>query len=381
MTETAEADETANELCERALEAAGDDVRMRLEIVAAASRMSDYDVARKLAYAHEALALAEADDVGPQLHSYALLAIAEAEFFAGHGIDDAVFRHAAELEEAALPSAPGRSPHRMHHYSDVRPSARLRGILDIYADDLDAARQEFELERVVADEHGDEVQLGRTLIRLGLIELRGGRLELAETHLDEAATVLERTGQDALIRWMLATRASLEALRGNVDEARATAGRALALATAVGAHWGIAECHAALGFLELSLDRPANAVEHLARSAEHEDRIGLLEPRLVRGRADYVEALVAVGELDRARVELERFAATRLHGPRRPADAPERSCSPRSVTSPARPTLSTPHSTRTNGSGCPSSVHEPSSSRAVCIVGGTSDASPESCSI
>jgi DNA-binding NarL/FixJ family response regulator len=310
MTETADAGETANQLCERGLEAAADDVELRIEILAAASRMFDHDVERKLAYAQDALELAESKGIAPQLLSYALLAVAEAEFFAGNGIAAGVFERAAELEVAATAgrsAAPGRSLHRVHHYSDVRPSARLLGILHIYADELDGARREFELERMVADAHGDEVQLARTLVRLGLIELRAGRWELAAAHLDEAATVLERTEQAALLRWMLATRASLETLRGNVAEARALAERALELAVEAGALWGEAECRAALGFLDLSLGDPPAAVVHLSAAAELAERIGPAEPRLFRSQADHVEALVVLGQLDQAAHELSRL--------------------------------------------------------------------------
>jgi DNA-binding CsgD family transcriptional regulator len=306
MTETAEAGEAANELCEQALEAAAEDLELRVET----SRMSDYDAARKTAYARDALDLADRADVGPQLRSYALLAFAEAEFFAGNGIAyDAVHR-AAELETAVAAEA-RRSLHRVHHYSDVRPSARLLGILHIYADELDEARAEFELEREVAAEHGDEVQLARTLIRLGLIELRSGSWDLAARHLGEAESVLERTRQHALWRWMLATKASLAALHGQTEEARAAGEESLALSEAAGTLWGMAECHAALGFLDLSLGDLRAARAHLDASAELNERIGPREPRLLRSQADHVEALVALGELDRAENAVDRLESGR----------------------------------------------------------------------
>ena len=46
MTETADAGEAANELCEQGLAAAAGDSDLQVEILAAASRMSDYDVER-----------------------------------------------------------------------------------------------------------------------------------------------------------------------------------------------------------------------------------------------------------------------------------------------------------------------------------------------
>src|SRR5206468_8283397 len=110
-------------------------------------------------------------------------------------------------------------------------------------------------------------------------ELRAGNWRLAEAHLNEAGGILERTRQEALTRWMLATRATLEALRGQADKARATGEEALALSVAAGTAWGVGECHATLGFLDLSLDSPHAALEHLDRAAEVAARIGPNEPR------------------------------------------------------------------------------------------------------
>lgn len=315
-SETTEAGEVAIDLCEQALAAAGDDVGLRTEILAAASRMSDFDVARKVSYAQAALELAKAGRVSRQLRAYALLAFAEAEFFAGRGLAHNAIRRAARFETDLRPST--RALHRVHHYSDVRPSARLLGILQIYADELDAARTEFEHEREVASDHGDEAQLARTLIRLAVIELRAGRLDLADRHVREAARVLERTGQEALRRWLLATKALLDALRGSVDEARAAGEQALRLSVAAGALWGIAECHAALGFLDLSLGELASASAHFDRAEEINECIGPAEPRLLRYHADQIETLVGLGELARADALLER-----LERPgRRAVDAP-----------------------------------------------------------
>ncbi|MGH3129141.1 MAG: helix-turn-helix transcriptional regulator [Gaiellaceae bacterium] len=316
-SETSDAGEVATDLCERALGEAGDDVDLRTEILAAASRMYDFDVERKASYATAATELAQRSHVSPQLQAYALLAHAEAEFFAGRGISHEAFDRAAELEsEAALAGGlgPARAAHRVHHYSDIRPSARLLGILRIYADELDAARAEFELERAAALEHGDEGQLARTVIRLAIIELRAGNWDLADGHLHEAASVLERTRQEALWRWLLVTTASLDTVRGRVDEARGAAEQALALATEAGAVWQIAESHAALGLLDLSLDDPAAADGHLERAAAINDRIGPEEPRLLRFHADQVETLVSLGELDRATVALARLEQRRLPG-------------------------------------------------------------------
>ena len=52
-----------------------------------------------------------------------------------------------------------------------------------------------------------------------------------------------------------------------------------------------------LGFLELSLGRPAEADEHLSRAVELERAMGVSEPAYFRVVPDEVEALVALGRL------------------------------------------------------------------------------------
>ena len=130
----------------------------------------------------------------------------------------------------------------------MRPSARLLGILRIYADELDEAREEFELERDVALAHGDEVQLARTLIRLAVIETRSGRWQLAETYLEESDHIVDRTGQQWLRCWLLVARSVLDTLRGRTREALAEAEAALELAAAVESSWFVADSQVALGF-------------------------------------------------------------------------------------------------------------------------------------
>jgi DNA-binding CsgD family transcriptional regulator len=307
-SETSQAGDAAG-LCVAALEAAEGEPELQVEVLAAASRMSDEDVGRKAAYAREAHELAAREAaVSPALEAYALLALAEAQFFEGRGLRMDLIDHAAELEEAAGGTRQGGRPlHRVHHYGDVRPSARLLGILRIYADDLDEARLEFELERDVALAHGDDVQLARTLIRLAVIETRAGSWDLAETHVEEAHANLEHTRQDWLRCWLLVAGSVLDTLRGRTDRARARGEGALDLAATVGSIWFAADSLTALGFLDLTLGDVAAARSVFTRSSEVERRIGMGEPRLLRSHPDHVETLVALGELDAAEEVLARL--------------------------------------------------------------------------
>ena len=62
-----------------------------------------------------------------------------------------------------------------------------------------------------------------------------------------------------------------------------------------------------LGFLELSLGRPAEADAHLSRAVELEQAMGVREPAYFRLVPDEVEALVALGRLDEAEALLAPF--------------------------------------------------------------------------
>ena len=304
--EWAQGSEAASQLCEQALlEAGEEDIELRAEIHAAASRTSDHDVQRKLAHAEAAVELGDRLAASHAVRAYALLAFAEAAFYAGRGIVSEVFDRAAALEEQAEGATTARLLHRVHHYSDVRPSERLRGILAIYADEFDLARTEFERERQIALDYGDDVQLARSLARLAIVELRAGDWQLSEERLGEMAAVLDRSGQDSGRWWIRSIRAALDAHAGRFDSARQAGAEALAMARSPDQE---AETRIALGFLELSAAQYAAARKHLDRVHDIVAEIGIREPGLFRYHADRIEALLALGAVDEAEAAVEELA-------------------------------------------------------------------------
>ena len=94
-------------------------------------------------------------------------------------------------------------------------------------------------------------------------------------------------------------RALIAAHRGRVDEARAGAERDLAQAEAMGIRISVSGSAWILGFLELSLGDPSAALAYLGRSYELRSDF-MLEPAQRLELGDFLEALVGVGELDRA---------------------------------------------------------------------------------
>lgn len=310
LSEWADGSVIATGICEEALVAAGDDIELRAEIHAAASRICDHDAERKRSHARAALELTERGTAGSRLRAYALLAFAEAEFKAGQGILHDVFEEASRLELAEEKADPvraaGRS-HTVHLYSDVRPSDRLLGILRVYADELGPARVVLEKERRAVTEYGDDAQLARTLGRLATVELRAGNWDLADRHVRDMSKVAERTGEGVVSHRRLTLEAELAALRGELATARKAASDALAIAESNGWPWEKAQALATLGFVDLTEGDANSAREHLDRVDESYRAMGFGEPGLFRHQADHVEALVASGDVGHAVEALDRF--------------------------------------------------------------------------
>jgi DNA-binding CsgD family transcriptional regulator len=78
--------------------------------------------------------------------------------------------------------------------------------------------------------------------------------------------------------------------------------------------------------LELSLDRPREAHELLGPLAEQCEAEGVVEPGALRFLPTEIEALIALGDQDRARAELERFEGRAQRLERRSALAGAHRC-------------------------------------------------------
>jgi len=344
VTDWTDGGKASTALCESALIDAGADDELRAEIHAGASRMWDHDPERKSYHAQAALELAPRGVGDPHLRAYALLASAEAQFYAGHGILGDVFDEAATLEASApfeTLDRIDRYSHTMHVYSDVTPSSRLLGILRLYADELDAARAELERDRRASLDHGDEAQLARSLGRLATVELRAGNWQLADRHLGDLQAVVQRTGQGIARHRGLLVKSQLDAVLGHVASARAGAQEAVRIANAAGWIWETCDSYAVLGFVELTAGNVAGAREQLDRADERYGRIGLGDPGFIRYQADHIESLVSTGDLPAAEAALERFEGqARAVGRASALALAARSCSPVAATLRERPRLS-----------------------------------------
>jgi DNA-binding CsgD family transcriptional regulator len=176
----------------------------------------------------------------------------------------------------------------------------------VWSDELDAARAALTDIEERAVEQGDESSLPFVLTYLSLAEFLAGRWEEALRAAEEGADVALAAGSATGRAFALSVRALVASGLGRERAARSDANEALALAER-GSMFAMTTSLWALGLLELSLDRPAEAHELLAPLVARVEDAGIGELGSIRFVTDDVEALSRLGDLDSAAALLARF--------------------------------------------------------------------------
>ena len=217
------------------------------------------------------------------------------DFLLGRGVDWSRVERAVALEDpgALLPLA-------------LRPSM-IAALLKLYVGRVPEARAELMALRLASIDSGDESDLALVLFWLAWAETLSGAFATAASLAQEAADHAAHTGSDSSLGWALAQRAIVHAHRGEAAEARADAQAATEICTRLGLRPPLLWVAAALGLLELSLGNAAGAWAATAPLAEAHEAHGIAEPSTVFLPAT-LEALIGLGELDRAERLLESFA-------------------------------------------------------------------------
>jgi DNA-binding CsgD family transcriptional regulator len=133
------------------------------------------------------------------------------------------------------------------------------------------------------------------------LECWAGNWDTAEEYALEGCRVAEETNQLTMRPPTLYSLALVRSHRGLLTEAQENAAEALALCEQTGNVPFTARVLSVLGFIALSLDDHQAAVSHLDRLAEVTASFGLREPGVIRFLPDAIEALSALGLVDRAR--------------------------------------------------------------------------------
>lgn len=288
----------ASQLLTRALGEAGGDRTLRAgierDLAWAVMLCGDMDAAA----AHAQSALRHIGDGSDDaMRAEVLAATAMAEFLQGGGIQDGAMREAIELA-ATTSDTP----------IEWRPNMMLGMMLNWSGATAEARRRFDDLHRVVR-EAGDDTSLPFLLAQMSESATWDGDWAAAVRHAGEAVALSLQTGQEPMRAAALYAKALAEAHRGNLDEARTDAHAGLELAEAVGSVVMMIWNQAVLGFVELSVDDPAAAHQHLAPLIAWRDVVGIREPGMLRFMPDEIEALVALGQLERADALLVGYEA------------------------------------------------------------------------
>jgi DNA-binding CsgD family transcriptional regulator len=281
-----------------AREACGDDLVMRSEIEQHLSWAVSVagNIPRGAEHARVALELAERrQDAGALSRALAMVAIVN--FFLGGGVDAPTMQRSLALEEWTEPLP-----------VEWRPSF-LHGYMLKQTGELQAAREVLEDVQSRLEGQGDEAALPFLLSTLSQLECWAGNLERAAQHAETGHELAVQTGQGLTRAFLLSSRALVHALRGHTDQARSLAEEGLAIAQRGGLYPAMQLNTSVLAFVDLSLGRHLAVDTRLGPLADVLTRVGMSEPGILRFVPDEVEALVALGELERATLVLDAFEA------------------------------------------------------------------------
>ena len=162
-----------------------------------------------------------------------------------------------------------------------------------------------------ADRHlveaGLELMRHDTLPILSEVECAAGDWAAAARHADEGYDIVVYAGLDEIRDQMLYAKAHVAALMGRLDEARRDATEGVSLAAAQGNLWSEVENRSVLGFIALSVGDVAEVVRVLDPAERVLAGSGIAEPGAFPFIPDLAEALVTLGQLDRAKQIVDRL--------------------------------------------------------------------------
>lgn len=269
-----------------ALAEAGGDPALEATIHIRLSRSMAWDEGAERGAAHAELAVRAASQTkDAEIRCRALAAHGDWQFRAGRGIPRAVMDEAVTLERSLAAWPIDRGPtdllaRQLVWALDVEPA---RGLLHELRD----------AHRTRSDADGEATATWW----LALLEWRAGSWDEAERYAAESFDIRLQLGSVLPVDGFPVT--VVAAHRGRVDEARAGAQRDVAEAEAQGIRIAVSASTWVLGFVELSQGDAAAALPHLRRSYELRNAF-MLEPAQRLELGDFLEALVAVAELEEA---------------------------------------------------------------------------------
>ncbi len=277
---------------------AGDDLALRalIEQNLGYAWLFRGDLAASERHARAALELAE-ELQDPRVMAEAFQAYPFVEFLLGRGVDQELLDRGIALER-----------HMEGEFKShvLRASFVVAQLLK-FTDRLDEARRTFTELLGDAVAHGVTGPIPQIRYHLAELESRAGNWDAAMEHARASTAAAQRIGMGAMSSEGHFAVGLVEAHLGRADPARLAAHEGLRVAEAAGEILLLIPNLSVLGFVELSLGRPAEADAYLSRAVELEQAMGVREPAYFRIVPDEVEALVALGRLDEAEALLAPF--------------------------------------------------------------------------
>ena len=288
----------AAQLLTRAAEEAGElgTLRAQVERDLAWAVMLCGDMDAAAGHARSALQLVDTVDDASML-AEVLAATAMAEFLQGGGLPTDTIQRSINLEGLGAETP-----------IEWRPTMILAMMLNWSGATAEARRRFDGLHRLALDA-GEETSLPFLLAQMSESATRAGDFAAGAQYADEALAMATQTGQQLMRAAALYAKALADAHRGELDDARISAHAGLEVAEAAGSVVMMMWNQSVLGFVELSVDEPTAAHGHLAPLLAWREVVGIREPGMLRFVPDEIEALVALGELDRADAVLVGYEA------------------------------------------------------------------------
>jgi len=283
-------------MLEKALDDAGADPVLQARIHIEMTGIQYDHLADAAMHAEAGLALAQ-QLPHPGLLGAALVAKVTHDLWLGRGLDLELAARALELEREVRPAG-------------VRERSTFGlAVCFKHADRFDQARVMFQDSLRAAQDEGDESSLPGVLAHLADLECWAGNWAQAEQYALESWQAAEQVEHRVWRTEQLYVRSLIDAHLGRIDAARAAAEEGLSAAATAQTTWMSILFYGVLGFAELTGGTLAAAEISLSKSVDLADVIGLAEPAAWRFHANHIEAVIGLGDLERAErlvADLER---------------------------------------------------------------------------
>jgi DNA-binding CsgD family transcriptional regulator len=261
------------------------EARIELNLSFGTDVSGDHRVAN--VHAERARELAEHLD-DPVLLGQAIGVSVMTRYLLGGDLDEIGLARALEFEDWNRPSP-----------VVIRPTL-IAGYLFLYDGRLDVSRSALEAAYKELVERGLESDLPFVAGYLAWLDMLSGRLTDAQHYATEAVDAATRVGSDSIRAYALGFLSLVLAHRGQIASAREAVAETFALVEATGFRVGALWAAWTLGIIGSALGEAASVHQALADLTAFVEEHGLDDPILAPFLADEIEALVALGESDRA---------------------------------------------------------------------------------